>query len=90
MQDALLLTELNLYHSLRRCAVIALVEKQIESTLNRWEAAGKVFGTRNVEQFVGTGEHLFGARNALLDRRMAADECARNLIYAEAAQDVKD
>jgi hypothetical protein len=70
--------------------VIALVEKQVKSTLYRRQAAGKVLCARNVEQFLGAGEHLLGARNALLDGSVAADECARNFIHAEAAEDVKD
>ena len=70
-------------------AVVALVEEQIERAMDGRKARGEIVGIRDVEQPLRSREHFLRARDALLDRRVAADERAGDFAHAEAAQDVE-
>ena len=68
--------------------MVALVKEEIERALDGWKTRRKLGGSRDVEQSLRFREHFPGARYPLLDRRMSADECARDFIDTEATQDV--
>ncbi len=54
------------------------------------EARAEIAVVRDFEKLLGGGERFLRAHDALLDRRVAAQECARDLVHAESAQDVED
>src|ERR1700680_2726165 len=71
--------ELDAHRRLGARSVITLVEEQIERALHGCKARAEV-AVREVEQMLGTRKDLLPARDALLDRGMAAEEGARNLV----------
>jgi hypothetical protein len=71
-------------------AVVALVEQEIECPIHGRKPRRKVSRRGNVEQALRSSEQSLRSRYPLLDRRMAADEGARDLGHAEPAQDVEN
>src|SRR5262249_9125821 len=72
-------------------AVIALVEQQIERPVNGRKLRSELARRGNVEQPLRCREQLLCPRYPFLDcSMMAADEGARDLVYAEAAEDVEN
>src|ERR1700733_14348670 len=71
-------------------AVVALVEQQIERTMDSRQAGAKVLGACNLEQSLGSCEHRLGTGDALFDRGVAADKSAGDLVNAEATQNVEN
>ena len=69
--------------------VIPFVEEQVERPVYGRQPRGEVGGVRDLEQPLRLGQHPLGARQALLDARVCADESAGDLVDAEAAQDVQ-
>src|SRR5215813_1281141 len=80
-----LMAELGADRSFRRRSVIALVEQQIERPVDGWKSRREVGRRGNVEQPLRCREQFLRTRYPLLDCRVAADEGARDLVYAEAA-----
>ena len=81
--------ELDPHRPIAGRAVIALVEEQIQRTADSREPRREL-DVRQIEQPPRAREHLLAPRDPLLDRRAAAEERARDLVRAEAAQDVED
>src|SRR6516165_1290990 len=84
------MAELSADRSFRGCSVISLVEQQIERPVDGWKSRREVGRRGNVEQPLRCREQFLRTRYPLLNCRMAADEGARDLICAEAAQDVEN
>lgn len=84
-----LLAQLDAHCRLGGGAVVAFVEEQVERAVDGRKPRGEVGGVRDLEQALGTRQRLLGAREALLDRSVRADEGAGDLVDAEAAQDVE-
>ena len=80
-----LLAELGTHRRLGRRAVIAFVEEQIECALDGRKAPREVVGARYIEQRLGSRQHFLGARDALLNRSVAAHERIGDFVYAKAA-----
>src|SRR5262249_3693453 len=70
------------------CAVIALIEQQVEGTMDGRKPVRKISRRGKVEELVRCREHLL--HYPLLDRGMAADEGGGDLVDAEAAQDIEN
>src|SRR6516225_479088 len=70
--------------------MVALVEKEVNRSLDSRQPRRKFPRSRYLEQFLRLGQQLLGAGNPFLDSRVAADEGVGNLIDTEAAQDVKN
>src|SRR5215831_2095924 len=85
-----LMTELGSDGGFRRRAVVALVEQQIERPVNGWKSRRELARRCNVEQPLRCREQLLCSRYPFLDCSTAADEGARDLVYAEAAEDVEN
>src|SRR5262249_12750767 len=85
-----LMAELGADCSFRGRSVIALVEQQIERPVDGRKSRRKVGRRGNVEQPLRSREQFLGTRYPLLNCSMAADEGARDLVYAEAAEDVEN
>src|SRR5262249_29580761 len=84
-----LLAEFDANCGFRGRAVVALVEQQIESALNSGKAPRKFGGTLRVEEPLRACESFLGPGNSFFNCCIGGDEGARNLMNAEAAQDVK-
>src|SRR5262249_60977337 len=67
----------------------ALVEQQVERPPDRRQAGGELGGAQGEEPARGR-ERLLAARDPLLDGGAAGEEGGRDLVGAEAAQDVED
>src|SRR5262245_45645016 len=85
-----LMTELGTDGGFRGRAVIALVEQQIERPVNGRKSRRELGRRGNVEQPLRCREQLLCPRYPFLDCSMAADEGVRDLVYAEAAEDVEN
>ena len=85
-----LVAQLDAHRRLGGRAVIALVEQQVQRALHRRRAASRTPRRRGRTACCGSGERLFAARDALLDRRAPGQKRARDLGGAEAAQDIQD
>src|SRR5262249_44469932 len=83
-------TELGTDGGFRGRAVIALVEQQIERPMNGRKSRRELGWRGNIEQPLRCREQLLCPRYSFLDCSMAADEGARDLVYAEAAEDVEN
>src|SRR5215831_5320586 len=71
-------------------AVVALVEQQVERPVNGRKSRRELGRRGNLEQPLRCREQLLCPRYPFLDCSMAADEGARDLVYAEAAEDVEN
>ena len=81
-------------HSGARAAVgharrIAFVEDEVDHGGDSGEALGSRHGARRLEGDIGLGDAGFGAGDALLHRRFAHEEGARNLLNRETRDDAK-
>lgn len=84
-----LLAELDADGLLRARAVVALVEQEVERALHGPEPRQHLPLGAELEELHGPCEDLLAARDALRDRGVRAEERARDLADAEAAEDVQ-
>ena len=63
---------------------IALVEDEVDDLEHRGQARGELGAARNLERHVRLGERALRSDDALRDRRLGDEECARNLFGGQA------
>src|SRR5215831_11139571 len=84
------MTELGADGGFRGCPVVTLVEQQVERAVNGRKSRRELGWRGDIEQPLRRREQFLRPRYPFLNCGVAADEGARDLVYAEAPQDVEN